>query len=197
MREIPRFPRCPELSLGIIKRITRIVFIESNPKPADILFIFGSNFGDRWEQVAEIFNQGLAPLVYIPGGTLGHNGQMTCYVIKETLMRLGVSEDLILTDNRSKDTLGDARFAKEFFERHGIRHEKILFACKAPHSGRCLRTLKKVFPQSELFSFIYEFRFKGKTVNKTDWWQSKFGRDAVWGEYQRILLYSRRGDIAR
>ena len=167
-REIPRFPRCPELSPSTIERITRIVFVDSNPEKADILFVFGSNFGDKWEQVVEIFREGLAPLIYIPGGTINHEGQATCYAIKEIFLKLGVDDGSILTDNRSMDTLGDARFAKEFFERQGIRHEKILFACKAPHSGRCLRTLKQVFPKSELFPFIYEFSLKGETVRKTN-----------------------------
>ncbi len=199
LREIPRLPECPPLTPALTQTVTETVFIQSNPQPADILFVFGSSYGDKWGEVAELWKKGLAPKIYIAGGIGAESfttGRILSHIIRDEFIRHGVSREAIIVDERSINTLQDATHGKELFLKDDIRHHRILFACKAPHSGRCLRTLKKVFPKSELFPFVYDFTKDGRTIRVQDWWMTEFGRNHVWGEYRRIEIYSKRGDIA-
>ena len=197
-QEIPRLVTCPELTPELIRKITETVFIQANPQKADVLFVFGSSYGDKWKEVAQLWKDKFAPVVYIAGG-LGTNsfttGKILSHLIRDEFTSLGVAADSIVVDENSVNTLEDAVFGRAIFLEKGIPHDRIIFACKAPHSGRCLRTLKKIFPTSLLFPFIYEFTKDGQTIRGEDWWKSEFGRNHVYGEYQRIELYSSRGDI--
>jgi len=198
-REIERLPSCPPLSPDEIKKITETVFVASNPQKADILFVFGSSHGDRWPQVAELYTQGLAPVVYIAGGVgkkTFETGRVLSHIIRDDFLAHGVPNEAIVVDEHSQNTLEDAVNGKNIFDQKGIRYSKILFACKTQHSGRCARTLKKVFPHSILFPFTYDFVHGGQVVSFTEWWKSTPHSSAVWGEYQRIQLYTERGDIA-
>jgi len=198
-REIARLPKCPRLVPRRVHEITQIVFVQSNPQPADVLFVFGSSCEDQWEPVAKAYKDGLAPFIYLSGGTLNTSGEPISFSTKKALIRLGVPQEMIVTDVRSQNTLQDAQFARAFFtdKSRKIIHRRIIFACKAPHSGRCLLTMRKVFPESELFSLAYPFSFQGQNIQASDWQETELGRSVVWGEYQRILLYSARGDIAQ
>lgn len=197
-REIERFPECPALSEDEIRVITGTLFIASNPQQSDVLFVFGSSYGDKWHEVVELYKRGFAPIVYIAGG-IGdksfETGRILSHMIRDEFTALGVPSSAIVVDERSKNTLEDVIYARELFEARNIPHQRILFACKAPHSGRCLRTLKKVFPESELFCFAYEFCHEGRTITAENWPHEEFSKRGVWGEYQRIKLYSSRGDI--
>ena len=201
-KEIPRFPQCPNLSENEIKKITETVFLHRNPQPANVIFVFGSSMGDKWDQVAELYSKGYAPTIYLAGGVSGKSiemGRVLSHMIRDELIAQGIPLDSILLDEHSTNTLEDALHGKRMFEEKMIPHKRILFACKWPHSGRCLRTLQKVFPECTLFPFPYDFQFNEKILITeeivTNWWHNEIGRSFVWGEYQRILLYASRGDI--
>lgn len=198
-RELERITVCPPLEPEEIQLITKTVFIEPNPQKADLLFVFGSACGDKWEQVARLQTQGFAQKVYIGGGK-GKGGRILSHVIREEFIRLGVNKDLILVDENSHSTLEDAVYGKKLFLENNVTHKRILFACKAFHGGRCLRTLHKIFPDANLFPFLYDFIYEGKTITPglaKVWWHDETARSYVYGEYLRILLYSSRGDITK
>ena len=182
----------------MIAVVTKVVFISADPQKADLLFVFGSSYGDMWNEVVELYHKGLASVVYIAGG-IGNKsfdtGKILSHLIKDEFVGHGVPAAAIVVDERSTNTLEDAIFGKQLFIEKGIPHGKVLFACKAPHSGRCLRTLKKVFPDSHLFPFTYNFIYNGKNITAANWFADEESRQIVWAEYQRILLYSSRGDI--
>lgn len=197
-REIARQAKCPPLTPEEIEDITHTVFIPSNPQKSDVLFVFGTRYSKKWPEVADLYKKGFAPYVYICGGILDTDqspARIISHVMFEDFMSLGVPEKALILDENSTNTLEDAVFGKKLFEENNIPYKKILFAAKGPHSGRCLRTLKKVFPDSELFPFVYDYLYKGNNVTPEKWTESEFGRSHVWGEYQRIKKYSERGDI--
>lgn len=196
-REVDRLPECPRLNRQMITRITKTVFIKSCPRQADLLFIFGTDCNESWVDVANLMHQGLAPVVCIAGGVPNRLGTSTCAAIASRLIELGVPEGAIITEGRSQNTLQDAQFAKRRLRLARISFGRIIFACKAPHSRRCFLTLRKVFPDSILFPFLHQYSYHGQTITAQNWRKNKLSRKVVWGEYQRILLYSGRGDIAK
>ena len=116
--------------------------------------------------------------------------------MRDELIARGVPSDLILVQDRSTNTLEDVAFSLDVLEQHNISPESIAFLCKAHHSGRCLRTLRKFFPSQTLSPVTYLAKYDGVEVSKEDWYQHKVSRGRVYGEYLRIIEYTRRADIA-
>ncbi len=199
---IPREVAVEDLSPEKIKSITQTVFVtsESN-QPADLLFIFGTSTIDNeiLESVARDYQKGRFPKVTVTGlsGRLySETGKPVAHIMRDELMARGVPSEVILVQDRSTNTLEDVAFSLDVLEKHDISPKSIAFLCKAHHSGRCLRTLRKFFPSQILSPVTYLAEYDGVKVSKADWYQHEVSRGRVYGEYLRIIEYSKRGDIA-
>ena len=198
---IPREVVVEDLSQEEIEGITQTVFVVSEPQPTDLLFIFGTSTIDNeiLESVARDCQQGRFPKVLVTGlsGRLySETGRPVAIIMRDELIARGVPSDLILVQDRSTNTLEDVAFSLEVLEKNDISPESIAFLCKAHHSGRCLRTLRKFFPSQTLLPVTYLAEYEGVKVSKADWYQHEVSRSRVYGEYLRIIEYTRRGDIA-
>ena len=199
-RSIPREVAVEDLQPEEIEHITQTVFIASESQPADLLFIFGTSTidNDILESVARDCQRGHFPKVMVTGlsGRLySETGKPVAHIMRDELIARGVPSDLILVQDRSTNTLEDVAFSLDVLEQHNISPESIAFLCKAHHSGRCLRTLRKFFPSQTLSPVTYLAEYEGVKVSKADWYQHEVSRGRVYGEYLRIIEYTRRGDI--
>ena len=199
---IPREVTVEDLSPEEIENITQTVFVPSDPHPAaDLLFIFGTSKidSDALESVARDCQQGRFPKVLVTGlsGRLyNETGKPVAHIMRDELIARGVPSEVILVQDRSTHTLEDVAFSLDVLEQHNISPESIAFLCKAHHSGRCLRTLRKFFPSQTLSPITYVTEYDGVKIAEEDWYQHEVSRGRVYGEYLRIIEYSKRGDIA-
>ena len=201
-RSIPREVAAEDLSSEEIEGITQTVFVASESQPADLLFIFGTSTidGEVLESVARDCQQEHFPKVIVTGlsGRLySETGKPVAHIMRDELIARGVPSEIILIQDRSTNTLEDVAFSLDVLEKHSISPESIAFLCKAHHSGRCLRTLRKFFPSQILSPITYVAEYEGVKVSKADWYQHEVSRGRVYGEYLRIIEYTKRGDIAR
>lgn len=195
---IPRNPEVPALSHATIRRIARLVFMPEDDSPSDLLFIFGSAQGD-WKRYARFITLGKARYAVVTGGvfpeyfagtvSLAHN-------ISVHLLRYGVRTEQIIRQDRSMNTKEDVEFSLAVLAESGIVPQSLTFASKAHHSGRCFLTLKKYFPTIPLKAITCHATYQGVTIRPHEWWQYPVSTSLVYGEYLRILAYSRKGDIA-
>ena len=198
---IPREVVVEDLQPEEIEHITQTVFLASESQPADLLFIFGTSSIDNeiLETVARDCQQGRFSKVLATGlsGRLYYEtGRPLASIMRDELIERGVPSDVILVQDRSTNTLEDAVFSLDVLEKHNISPESIAFLCKAHHSGRCLRTLRKFFHSQTLSPITYVAEYEGVKVSKEDWYQHPVSRGRVYGEYLRIIKYTNRGDIA-
>ena len=200
-RSIPREVVVEDLSPEEIERITQTVFVASESQPTDLLFIFGTSTidSDALESLARDCQQGRFPKVMVTGlsGRLySETGKPVAHIMRDELITRGVPSDVILVQDKSTNTLEDVAFSLDVLEKHDISPESIAFLCKAHHSGRCLRTLRKFFPSQTLSPVTYLAKYEGVKISKEDWYQHEVSKGRVYGEYLRIIEYSKRGDIA-
>lgn len=199
---IPRDVAVEDLSSEKIKSITQTVFVTPESKqPADLLFIFGTSTidSDTLESLARDCQQGRFSKVTVTGlsGRLyTETGKPVAHIMRDELITRGVPSDVILVQDKSTNTLEDVAFSLDVLEKHSISPDSIAFLCKAHHSGRCLRTLRKFFPSQILSPVTYLAEYEGVKISKEDWYQHEVSRGRVYGEYLRIIEYTRRGDIA-
>ena len=200
-RPIPREVALKDLSPEELEHITQTVFVTSDLHPvADLLFIFGTSTidSDALESVARDCQQEHFPKVIVTGlsGRLySETGKPVAHIMRDELIARGVPSDIILVQDKSTNTLDDVAFSLDVLEKHSISPESIAFLCKAHHSGRCLRTLRKFFPSQTLLPVTYIAAYDGVKIVEEDWYQHEVSRGRVYGEYLRIIEYSRRGDI--
>ena len=200
-RSIPREVAVEDLSPEEIEGITQTVFIASQSQSADLLFIFGTSTidNDVLKSVARACLQGRFPKILVTGlsGRLyDETGRPLAIIMRDELIARGVPSDIILVQDRSTNTLEDVTFSLGVLKKHDFSPESIAFLCKAHHSGRCLRTLRKFFPSQTLSPITYAAEYDGVKVSKEDWYQHEVSRGRVYGEYLRIIEYTKRGDIA-
>ena len=197
---IPREVAVDDLSPADIKRITQTVFVAPESQPVDLLFIFGTSTIDNeiLEAVARDYQEGRFPKVMVTGlsGRLhSETGKPVAHIMRDELIARDVPSDIILVQDRSTNTLEDVAFSLDVLREHSISPESIAFLCKAHHSGRCLRTLKRFFPSHTLLPVTYVAAYNGVKISEEDWYQHEVSRGRVYGEYLRIIEYSKRGDI--
>ena len=201
-RSIPREVAVENLSPEKIEDITQTVFVVSESNQAsDLLFIFGTSTidGEILESVARDCQQGHFLKVMVTGlsGRLhSETGKPVAHIMRDELITRGIPPDIILVQDRSTNTLEDVAFSLDILEKSNISPESIAFLCKAHHSGRCLRTLRRFFPSQILSPVTYVAEYDGVKVSNGDWYQHEGSRGRVYGEYLRIIEYTRRGDIA-
>ena len=200
-RSIPREVTVEDLSPEEIEHITQSVFVASECQSADLLFIFGTSTIDRdaLESAARDCQRGHFPKVIVTGlsGRLySETGKPVAHIMRDELITRGVPSEVILVQDKSTNTLEDVAFSLVVLKDHDISPESIAFLCKAHHSGRCLRTLRKFFPSQTLSPITYLAEYSGIKVSREDWYQHEVSRGRVYGEYLRIIEYTRRGDIA-
>ena len=197
-REVEREPELPELSSSEAAAIGQAAFVESDPKPSDLLFVFGSAHGD-WELVARLYASGMAPVVLVTGRAgkdYYATGVPQAHSIRAALLALGVPASALLIEDTSDNTYENVHCAKVLPERDNRLPRSILFVCKSHHSGRAWRTLALAFPEADLHCATYDGVYQGVPISQATWLLHEVSRRRVYGEFQRMQLYAARGQIA-
>ena len=165
-RPIPREVAVEDLSPEEIEHITQTVFVAPESQLVDLLFIFGTSTIDNeiLESVARDYQKSRFPKVMVTGlsGRLySETGKPVARIMRDELIAHGVPSEVILVQDRSTNTLEDVAFSLDVLEKHSISPDSIAFLCKAHHSGRCLRTLRKFFPSQILSPVTYLAEYEG------------------------------------
>lgn len=196
MEEIQRLVDAPDLSASQISEITKLVFYAPQAKPSDVMLIFGAPEGD-WKVAADAYYNGLTKLIVASGGVHERTkGVAEAVLIRNELVRLGVPPDAILTDLTPTNTLENVLHFKQLLQTKGLQPKSILYLTTYHHSGRCYLTLKKHFPDAIITALSHGLLYSGLDIRSSTWTKVPGAEERVYGEYQRILAYSEKGNIA-
>lgn len=139
--------------MGIITCISRWLFVEQPPQPADIILIAGSPFPQPARRAAQLYGQGYAPVV-LPSGSrwLFHSRgranewQTMC----DELMAAGVPQEAVLREDRARHTVDNARLSAQVCREQGIPVRTAILCCQAYHARRCLQDYQRAFSQTRI-----------------------------------------------
>ncbi len=195
-KHLQRLAEVLELSPTEHTNISHLVFYAPSPLESDVMLIFGAPEGD-WEVAADAFKAGLAPLIVASGSVHERTkGVAEAILIKRELTRLGVPEDEIITDDTSTNTLENVLHFKKILDQRNIKPKSIIYLTIRHHAGRCFLTLKKYFPEAEITAITHGLLYSGLNFTKDNWLTVEGADARVYGEYQRIMAYADKGDIA-
>lgn len=187
--------------------ITRFIFLEDEPKPADVIFIPGNGHAEPSERAAELYARGFAPLTLPSGryaiGTEGFCGQQSgarvyagafdteCAFMKRVLLACGVPEEAILCEDEATYTYQNAIFSRRRTDERRLRVARGILCCMPVHARRAKMYYQTLYPDAELLVCPA----RGAPVTRDNWMREPGGIDAVLGELRRCGTQF--GDILR
>jgi uncharacterized SAM-binding protein YcdF (DUF218 family) len=105
----------------------------------------------------EAFKKSQAGILVLSGGGIERPDETEAAVMKKMVMDLGVSDDRILLETKSRDTRGQAREVKRLVSLGD--KSRVGLVTSALHMERSLRTFKKVFPRNQIVAIPAQYLY--------------------------------------
>ena len=168
------------------------------PGKADVIVGFGNFNTNIARRAAELYHQGLAPVVLFTGG-LGRNTEgllpePEAVRFARVAMECGVPESAILMDPDSTTTAENILFTRRLLEETGIAHGRIL-GVHQPFMERRITAAMGVYwpeqafsvtsPQTSVADYLADAKRQGVTENAAI--------SVIVGDFQRMDLYAKKG----
>lgn len=161
---------------------------------ADCIFVLGSHDTRVAERAADIYLQGLAPLLIFSGGL----GRLTKDLWSETEAELfakialqkGVSENDILTENRSTNTGENILFTRQLLQEKELNPQSFILVQKPYMERRTYATFQKQWPGKTVYVTSPQISFEDYPTAEAP--VEKVINIMV-GDLQRIRIYAEKG----
>ena len=168
------------------------------PETADVIVGFGNFNTNIARRAAELYLQGLAPLVLFTGG-LGRNTEgllpePEAVRFARVAMECGVPEKAIVQEPNSANTAENILFTRRLLEERDIPHHQIL-GVHQPFMERRITAAMGVYwpeqafrvtsPQISIPDYLADAQKQGITENAAV--------SVIVGDFQRIDLYAKKG----
>ena len=124
------------------------------PAPSDCILVLGSHDLRVAERGAELYLQGLAPILLFSGGlgylTKGLWTEPEADQFARIALDKGVPSEAIFIENKSTNTGENIQFSRRLLEEKGLRPNSFLLVQKPYMERRSYATFRKQWPDKEL-----------------------------------------------
>lgn len=168
--------------------------VKQELRPADLIFILGSNDVRVAQYAAELYKRNLAPILLFSGGVGRFTGEWAvteAEFFAAAAMEKGVPEKAILIENKSTNTGENVRYSREILKKAGIPEPVSLIALQKPYmERRTLATLQAQWPEAQVVVGSPPVSFREYLTPELP---RQLVVSAMVGDFQRILEYPRQG----
>lgn len=180
-----------------IDDITRFIFLEDAPQPADIIFVPGNGHAEPSELAARLWREGYAPRVLPSGryaiGTDGFCGQKSgareyagrfdteWAFMRHVLMENGVPDSAILREDEATYTYQNAIYSRRRTDAEAIAVRSAIICCMPVHARRARMYYETLYPDAQLLVCPVQ----GAALTRDNWMHEPEGIDRVLGEMER------------
>ena len=181
----------------IITDISEFIFVSDTPRKVDAIFLPGGSHPEQPEYAAELYKQGIAPILIVSGGVsvkkqrfdgvkskadiYNGNYKTDCEFLTDVLNKNGVLLEQIYGEDKSGHTRDNAFFSKKVADENGLSIKTAIIVCKAFHARRCLMLYSLAFPDTKFY--VCPVACMG--ITKENWYKTEQGIDRVLGELAR------------
>lgn len=168
--------------------------VKQELRPADLIFILGSNDVRVAQYAAELYKRNLASILLFSGGVGRFTGEWAvteAELFAAAAMEKGVPEKAILIENKSTNTGENVRYSREILKKAGIPEPVSLIALQKPYmERRTLATLQAQWPEAQVVVGSPPVSFREYLTPELP---RQLVVSAMVGDFQRILEYPRQG----
>lgn len=165
-----------------------------SPRPCSVAIGLGSHDLGVADVTAELYRQGMAPLIVFTGATSRTTrdqmprGEAEHY--RERAIELGVPSDAILVERKARNTGENIRFSRALLEEQGVRVSSVLLVSKPYEERRAYATARKLWPDVEFVSASAPMTMANYAESIGD---ARLVVDMLVGSLQRLLIYPAQG----
>jgi uncharacterized SAM-binding protein YcdF (DUF218 family) len=183
-----------ETVLALAQQLWDYHHMQHELQPADCILTLGSHDTRVAERAAELYHQGMAPLLVFSGGlgrlTLGEWAASEAAIFSNIALEQGVPKEAILLEDKSTNTGENILFTQQLLAGNGLDPQTFIVVQKPYMERRSYATFKKHWPDKEvmvtspLIPFLQYARADipmEKVIN------------IMVGDLQRIKLYPSKG----
>ncbi len=170
------------------KKIWDYMLMHHELKPADAIFIMGSNDLRVAERGAELYQLGLAPWVICSGG----NGKASMFnrpeseVFADVLVKNGVQRAEIILESKSSNTGENITFTRALIQERYPEFKNLILVHKPYMERRAFATFEKQWPEANGVITSPELSYEGYAL--TEDLRARFINVMV-GDLQRLKQY--------
>ena len=180
--------------LQLAKKLWDYHHINQSLEKSDCILVLGSHDLRVAERGAELYLQGLAPILIFSGGF----GNLTKEIWKEPeadkfatiAMKMGVPSDVILIENKSTNTGENILFTQKLLKKENFNPQSFIVVQKPYMERRSLATFKKHWPDKKLIVTSPQISFEDYPNDEIP--LEKVINIMV-GDLQRIKIYPEKG----
>ena len=181
----------------IITDITNFIFVEDKPQKVDAIFLPGGSHPEQPEYAAELYKQGIAPILIVSGGVsvkkqkfdgvksktniYSKEYKTDCEFLTDALNINGVPMSAIYGEEKSGHTRDNAFFSRKVADENGLDIKTVIIVCKAFHARRCRMLYSLAFPDTK----FYVCPVVCMGITKENWYKTEQGIERVLGELAR------------
>jgi uncharacterized SAM-binding protein YcdF (DUF218 family) len=177
----------------ILTEVADYLIINDTLKPADVIFLLNSEFDTRPFRAAEIYEQGLAPVIAIARvedspvvdlGLVPDNTDISVGVLE----KLGVPSDKVVILNFPggvTSTFDEAEAFRQYAEANQVR--KVILVTSAFHTRRAKWIMDKTLAGLPITLEMAAVPYIG--FDQTNWWKNETGLIALNNEYIKLFFY--------
>ncbi|MEV6124320.1 YdcF family protein [Streptomyces sp. NPDC052077] len=164
------------------------------PRPCSVAIGLGSHDLGVADATAELFHQGMAPLIVFTGATSRTTrdrmprGEAEHY--RDRAVELGVPAGVILVEPNARNTGENIRFSRALLEERHIPVSSALLVSKPYEERRAYATARKLWPEIEWISASAPMALSEYVDSIGD---ARLVIDMLVGAQQRLMVYPRQG----
>jgi uncharacterized SAM-binding protein YcdF (DUF218 family) len=168
--------------------------MDHNPRPCSVAIGLGSHDLGVADVTAELYRNGMAPLIVFTGATSRTTrermprGEAEHY--RERAIELGVPSDAILVERQARNTGENIRFSRALLEEQGVPVSSVLLVSKPYEERRAYATARKLWPDVEFISASAPMTLADYVDSIGD---ARLVVDMLVGALQRLLVYPAQG----
>lgn len=181
-----------------IQRLWDYLCLGQTPGQADCIIGFGCYNEDVARRAAELYREGLAPLVLFTGGLGRNTSAMWTESEAVRFARIaaaeGVPESAILIEDRSTNSGENLIFSREILRERGLSHPRIIGVQKPYMERRLLAAFPVYWPEAQVTVTSWQQTYEQYLSGLSRWGRTE--EDTIHmmvGDFQRVLEYPKLG----
>lgn len=180
--------------IGIGANLGSFLIVNDELHKADAVVVFSGDNGPRTEKGVGLLKEGLGDYLILSGGIVYDDVTMA-ELMKNHAIKLGVSKEKILIDDKAATTHENAEFTKDIIEENNFK--SIIVVTSEYHSRRSKLAMKKVLENTLVDGEKVEVMVAHSTEEKftTKWWTSGNSILILISEYLKLMGYWLKGYI--
>lgn len=169
--------------------------LHQTPKKSDCIVGFGCYNEDVARRAAQLYHQGLAPLILFTGG-LGRNTssmwtESEASRFARIAMAEGVPEKDILTEEKSTNSAENLIFSRRILAERGLTHPRIIGVQKPYMERRLFAAFPVYWPEAEVTVTSWQQTYEQYLTGLSRWGRTEEDTiHMIVGDFQRISAYA-------